>query len=131
MNEEMTEEQAAKLLRDFAAAKQNVHTFFSNIIKSADTTKVGNLSEDELGVPKLPVRTYKELALFADDVYGDKSWSDYFTKLSEIQTSTSLSKEALLLRLSVTQKKELADVSPQSKKKNKGWFRKKDSGGTV
>ena len=46
--------------------------------------------------------------------------------MAEITTATSLSKEGFLLRLSVTQKKELADVTAKPKK-NKGWFRKKDS----
>jgi len=52
--------------------------FFTDIIKSDDTTRTGNLDEDELGKPHLPVRTYKELALFCEDVADDKSWADYF-----------------------------------------------------
>jgi len=124
----MTEQQAENILREFSKGKDNVHSFFSKIIKSTDTTKTGYLNETELGNSKLPVRTYKELALFSKDVYGDESWEDYFNKMSEIQTSTSLSKDGILIRLSVTQKKELADVSPKEKKANKGWFKKKDSG---
>ncbi len=122
-NNEMSEQDAQNLLREFAQGKQNVHTFFTDIIKSEDTTKTGNLTQEELGVPKLPVRTYKELALFSEDIYGDASWKDYFNKMSEIQTATSLSKEGILIKLSVTNKKELADMTP-SKKKNKGWFNK-------
>lgn len=126
---EISEQDAANILRQFAEGRQNVHSFFTNIIKALDTTKTGYLDKEELGMPKLPVRTYKELALFAKDVYGDTSWEDYFNKMSEIQTATSLSKEGILLKLSVTQKKELADVSPK-KKENKGWFRKKKGGTT-
>ena len=125
MTEEMSEEQAQEILRQFSEGKANIHTFFTNVVKTIDTTKTGNLNEDELGMSKLPVRTYKELALFSNDIADDNGWADYFNKMSEIQTSTSLSKDALLLRLAVTTKKELADVTPK-RKANKSWFRKKD-----
>jgi len=125
MSDELTIEEK-EILRQLNEGKQNVHSFFTNIVKSKDTTKTGYLNQEELGMPKLPVRTYKELALFSKEVYGDTSWSDYFDKMSEIQTSTSLSKDGILLKLSVTQKKELADVSPKEKKVNKGWFKKKE-----
>lgn len=123
MSDEMSEQKAQEIMRQFSAGKQNVHSFFTDIIKSDDTTRTGNLDEDELGKPHLPVRTYKELALFCEDVADDKSWADYFNKMAEIQTATSLSKDAILLKLSVTSKKELADVTP-TKKKNGGWFKK-------
>lgn len=123
----MTEQEAQDILRSFSESKATIHTFFTNVIKSPDTTKTGNLTQEELGMPKLPVRTYKELALFSKDVANQDAWADYFEKMSEIQTSTSLSKDALLLRLSVTQKKELADLTPR--KKNKGWFKKKSDEG--
>jgi len=122
----ISEDEAREIVRQFNESKQNVHTFFTNVIKSKDTTKTGNLTIDELGMPKLPLRSLKELALFCSDISSDNAWNDYFTKLGEIQTSTSLSKDALLLKLSVTQKRELADVSPKEKKKNRGWFRKKE-----
>jgi len=130
MSEDLTNEEK-EILRQLNEGKQNVHSFFTNIIKSDDTTKTGYLEKEELGTPKLPVRTYKELALFAGDIYGDPSWKEYFKKMAEIQTATSLSKDGILVKLSVTQKKELADVSPKTKKTNKGWFKKKDSGGRV
>jgi len=121
---DMTEDEAKEMLRQFSESRATLHTFFTNVIKSDDTTKTGNLSQDELGMPKLPVRTFKELALFSKEVANDEGWADYFNKMAEIQTSTSLSKEALLMKLSVTSKKELADVTPQ-RKVNKGWFKKK------
>ena len=122
----MTEAQAEQLVRDMVEQKQNTHTFFRDIIKSDDTTKTGNLDLDELGIPNLPIRSIKELELFSKDVCSNSSWSDYFKKLSEIHTSTSLSKDGILIKLSVTSKKELADVTPKSKKKNRGWFKKKE-----
>ena len=124
MTEDISEQQASEILRQFSESKATAHTFFTNVIKSVDTTKTGNLGEEELGLPTLPVRTYKELALFSNDVADDKGWADYFDKMAEIQTSTSLSKEGFILRLVQTTKKELADVTPKSKA-NKGWFQKK------
>ena len=130
MSNDLTSEEK-EILRQLNEGKQNVHSFFTNIIKSNDTTKTGYLNQDELGTPKLPVRTFKELSLFAKDIYGDEGWHDYFNKMAEIQTATSLSKDGILLKLSVTQKKELADVSPKTQKQNKGWFKKKETGGTI
>ena len=123
---DMTEKEAEELVRGFSEGKQNMHSFFTNVIKTTDTTKTGNLSEEELGVSKQPVRTYKELELFCRDIAGDDKFASYFKNMSEIQTSTSLSKDALLMKLAVTIKKELADVTPKSKKKNGGWFKKRE-----
>lgn len=122
---ELTEKDAQDIVRQFAEAKENTQSFFSKVIKSNDTTRTGNLSEEELGVSQLPVRTYEELSLICNDVLEDKSFGDFFNKMSEIQTATSLSKNALLLKLVVTQKKELADLTPKKMKK-KGFFKKKE-----
>jgi len=124
----LTEKEAEDILRNFSEGKSNLYSFFTNVIKNPDTTRTGNLTQEELGISNLPVRTYKELSLFCKDVANQDYFGNYFEKMSEIQTSTSLSKEALLLKLAVTIKKELADMSPQ-KKRNKGWFgsKKEDS----
>ena len=121
---EMTESEANELLRQFSESKANVHSFFTNVVKSDDTLKVGNLNEAELGISKLPVRTYKELELFANDVANQKEWGEYFKQMSEIQTASSLSKEGFLLRQINTTKKELADVTSKPKE-NAGWFKSK------
>ena len=128
MSSEITEEQAEAMLRDFAKKENNIQTFFSNIIQSDDTTKTGNLDIEELGYANLPLRSSKELELFSEKVWNQPAWAEYFKELSEINTSTSLSKEAILIKLAVTKKSEVADLTPKSKKPNKGWF-KKDKGG--
>jgi len=125
-NENLSEEEAKDILRGFQEGRSNVHTFFTNVVKADDTTKTGNLNQDELGLSHLPVRTYKELELFSRDIADETEWADYFQKMAEIQTSTSLSKDAILMKLVVTTKKELADMTPKEKKKNKGWFKKDD-----
>lgn len=117
----ITESEAEEMLRSFASKAVNTHTFFTDIIKAKSTTKTGNLDITELGMPRLTQRGIKELELFCRDTFIDEGWADYFGKLAEIQTSTSLSKDAILIKLAVTTKKELADVSPE-KKKRKGMF---------
>jgi len=117
-------EEAQEILRQFSEGKSNVHTFLTAVAKADDTTKVGNLDKDELGMPTLPVRTYKELGVFCNEIADETEWSDYFDKMSEVQLATSLSKEGFLIKAAITTKKELADMTP--KKKNKGWFSKKE-----
>ena len=128
MSEErdLTEAQAEQMLREYAGQKQNPTTFFTEVIKAEDTTKTGNLTQEELGEPQLPLRSSKELELICEDLIDNPSWASYFRKQAEILTSTSLSKDAILIKLLVTNKKELADVTPKEKKKNKGWFKSKD-----
>lgn len=123
---EMTEKEAQDVLRQMADNKQSIYAIFAKVINEKQkTTKVGNLSEEELGMSKLPLRTYLELGLFCDDIVGDEDFSEYFKKMGAIQTDSSLSKEGFLMKLLVTMKKELADVSPKKATKNKGWFNKK------
>ena len=120
---ELTETEAEDIVRQFSEGKSNLHSFFTKVIKSNNTTRTGNVTSEELGMTVLPVRTYKELSMFCDEVANMGVFSSYFDNMSEIITSTSLSKDALLLKLAVTIKKELSDVSP-TRKKNKGWFKK-------
>ena len=108
----------------------NIHKFLSDVSVSKDTTKTGNLTIDELGLPLLPVRTVKELALFCKDIANMSYFADYFDKESEILTATSLSKEAKLLDLAVVSRRELGDVTKKSPKENKNWFGKKKKGGS-
>ncbi len=125
---DISEKEAQELIRQFNETKLNVHSFFTKVIQEKDTTKTGNLTIEELGMPRLPFRSLKELSLFSRKIANQPAWHEYFQELGEILTSSSLSKDALLMKLSVTQKKELADVTPKETKKNDGWFRKKDQG---
>jgi hypothetical protein len=121
---EMTESEAQELLRQYSEGKVSPTSFFRDVVKTDDTLRVGNLDTNELGISKLPVRTYEELALFSKEVANQPEWGSYFDKMSEIQTSSSLSKEGFLLKQINTTKKELADVTAKPKE-NKGWFRGK------
>lgn len=105
-------------------SKENVHTFLSKVVVQKDTTKLGNLKDEEVGEPKHSIRTYKELALIAEKIIGDNELRDYYNAKSEIITATSLSRNAKLLDLAVVQRREL-NVKDGQKKVNKGWFKKK------
>lgn len=106
----------------------NIHKFFHDVAVSDDTTKTGYITDDELGTPKLPVRTYKELAIFCDKIWEQPEFKEYFEGMSEIITSTSLSKDAKFLELAIATRREVADVTKKPQKK-KGWFGRKDKGG--
>jgi len=108
--------------------RHNVHTFLFNVATAKDTTKLGFLNDEEIGKPKLPQRTLKELALFCKEIMNQKEFGEFFEKEAEILTSTSLSKNAKLLTSAILQKKEVADVTEQ-RKENKGWFKPKKNTG--
>lgn len=106
--------------------KHNVHTFLHNVATSKDTTKTGNLKEEEIGKPLINARTLKGLALISDKILDSDFLKTYFEARSEILTSTSLSKDATLIKLAVVQRRELADLTKPERKENKGWFKKKN-----
>jgi len=122
--EEQVRNYGEELVRQQAQEKANIHSFFTKVIQNPETIRIGNVSAEELGNPQITIRGLKELELFSKDIEENKLWADYFKEMAEITTKTSLSKEGFLLRLSVTTKKELADVTPK-RKVNRGWFRKK------
>jgi len=134
MTDEMTDEELAQKLSQIIGTapmpdeKHNVHTFLFNVATAEDTTKVGFLRDDselnELGVPALPLRTYKELGLFCKEIADMDYFADYFMKKGEIITSTSLSRKGKLIDLAVVQRREIADIT-KHRKINKGWFKKK------
>lgn len=126
----MNEEDLVNLIRQVSGTtpvpdeKHNAFTFLTNIALADNTTKVGNLKDEELGIPRLPVRSDLSLALWSKEVMNNPFFGKYFAEEAEITTSTSLSRDGFLPKLAVLQKKELADVT-KHKKENKGWFRPK------
>lgn len=108
--------------------KQGIHQFLNKVATSKDTTKLGNINEEELGFTPYSLRTYKTLELASKDLCNDDIWEDYFKKKGEILTATSLSKHGFLTGLAVIQRKQIEDVTkPKEQKENKGWFKKKDA----
>ena len=115
-----------------ADEKHNVHTFISKVLVAKDTTKVGNLKEEEIGMMRNPVRSYKEMQLFANSVMHSPQLADYFGNESEITTSTSLSRQAALLKFATTSTRQIGDIT-KARKESSSWFKKKDKpeGGVV
>lgn len=102
--------------------KHNAHTFLNAVATAEDTTKVGFLKEEEVGIPKLSARTLKGLALYCKDIGGEDEWAEFFNKSAEILTSTSLSKDGFLDNLAIVQRREISNLTPKPRKINKGWF---------
>jgi len=124
MSDEEMNKQLAHLIGTVPTGddKHSVHKFLHNVAVSPDTTKLGNLSTEELGQLELTERAYKELGLISQDIIGNEFFKEYFEKEAEIVTSTSLSKEAKLLDLAVVQRREIADKTDKAPTENKGWF---------
>lgn len=134
VEEQLTEEEKTELKEllgvnaPIPEEKHNVHSFLHRVATSNDTTKLGNLSEEEIGQPSKTLRTYGEMSLIADKIMDNQLLSDYYKQKGEIITSTSLSKNAKLISLAVIQKRIVEDET-QPKKENKGWFKPKNKEG--
>lgn len=106
--------------------KDNIFKFFREILTTKDTTRIGNLKAEELGVSKLGVRHYQELANYAEVEDLDKV-KEYFMNRSNIVTATSMSRKGFWSQLFVTQiKREQKEKTKESEKKS--WFGKKKEG---
>ena len=131
-DEELTEEEQLALQSAIvkygspqAEVKHNTHTFLKEVLDTKDTSKVGFLSGDELGIPSHPVRVLKELALFSNKVLDNPFITEYFNIEAENTFASSLSREGFLDKLAVIQVKKNIDEQ-KIKNVNKSWFKKKE-----
>lgn len=124
------QEQLEELMKSYNSPtpdeKHTVHSFLHKVATSKDTLKTGNLTQEEVGNVRLPVRSVKEFELMAKELCKDDMMKRYFAEEAEIITASSLSKDGFLVRQSTLQRKELSD-NRQPRKQNKGWFRSKES----
>jgi hypothetical protein len=109
--------------------RENIYNYFKKVITMMDNTKTANLTIDELGLVKIPVRTNQEIALYCDamgmgNIKDAKGFAGYFMKEAQILLGTSLSREGFLNKLAVTQKREV-ESKTRRPVVNKGWFKKK------
>ena len=102
--------------------KSGIFSFLNKVLKTKDTTKVGNLDEEELRV----VRLLRDASNFAF-VFDQTDIADYFKNEAEIILGTSDSKHGFLVSTAVTQKKQL-ETKSRTKQKEGGfkWFKKKE-----
>lgn len=103
--------------------KDTILKFFREILYLKDNTKVGNLSQTEIGTTRVPLRSYQQIALYAEAEGLDKV-ATYLRGKGDIIPATSMSLKGFLAQLFVTQiKKEQKLKEPEKQKK--GWFFKK------
>jgi len=105
-------------------SKDSIFKFFRELLYLKDSRKIGNLTDREIGMMRLGVRHYLELALFADTMGWGKV-STYLSQRAEIYLATSLSRKGFLPQLFVTQIKR--EIKPEPKKdEKKPWFKKSE-----
>ena len=109
--------------------KQNMFSFFKRVITMPDTLRTANLTQDELGGIRIPVRTLHKLSLYCNEM-GLGGLGSYFAKEARIITNSSLSREGFLDCLAITQRRELEEKTraPATEAQKKNWFKKKDKG---
>jgi len=107
--------------------KQNLIGFFKRIIDKDFNAKTANLTPDELGLAKIPVRTNMEIASYCEFM-GMQGFADVFMDDAQIVLATSLSREGFLPKLAVTTQKfsETSLNKQLGEKKKKGLFSKKE-----
>ena len=112
---------------DFAKT-EDLYSLFWKVINTEDSSKVGNLSREELGLLDISVRDCQRIALLAYSL-GHPGFGNFFKNHAEITLATSSSKEGWLPELFVSQKKfaqktrkyNIQNLQPQKKK---GLFKK-------
>lgn len=92
--------------------------FFKNILKKPDTTKVSNITDDEM----YSVRILQNASIFFE-ITNNILVKKYLENRAEVLLKTALSRDGFLIRQAVTQKKEFSDTTKTGS--NKGWFKKK------
>jgi len=137
MPEEVTDEEIQKLEEELkkledkdtsygspkSAEKDSLFKFFRTILSTKDTTRIGNITAQELGISDLSVRGWKRIALYAK-VEGLHIVEDYLNGQSEIITSSSMSRKGFWSQLFVTQIKAEKKLKEKPLEK-KRWFGKK------
>lgn len=110
--------------------KDDLYSLFWKVVKSKDSSKVGNLKKEELGMLDLSVRDCQKIALLARTL-GHPGFAKFFEEQAEIVLSTSASREGWLPTLFVSQRKlKVRESSTQNlpqfqqPKKKKGLFRR-------
>ncbi len=109
--------------------KDDLFSLFWKMVNKADSSKIANLSKQELGMLNLPVRDCQKIALLATTL-GHKGFAKFFLAQAEIIASTSLSKGGFLPQIVVTSRRvkakdenrELPEALKQPPKKKRKIF---------
>ncbi len=84
--------------------KDDLFSLFGKVWRAKDSSKVANLSNQELGMLPMSVRANQYLALLGK-TFKHKDLENFFQAQAEIITSTSASKKGWFTELFVSQKK--------------------------
>jgi hypothetical protein len=84
--------------------KDSLYSLFWKVINKTDSSKIGNLDKQELGMLDMSVRDLQRIAKICQ-IVGYKKVESWLKDQAEIILATSVSKKALLLELFVTAKK--------------------------
>jgi len=85
--------------------KDDLYSLFWKVIKTPDSSKVGNLNKDELGMLNISVRDLQRIYLLSLQL-GHPHFGKFWLDQGEIILSTSSSKEGWLPELFVSSKTE-------------------------
>lgn len=108
------------------ADKDNLYKFFREVLRNKPSHKVANFRESEMGVMKLPVRSYMEIAAYAR-AEGLDIVATYLDEKAEILAATSMGRKGFWAQLLVTQIKKEQKV-PIGLPQKKNWLGKPKSG---
>jgi len=105
--------------------KDDLYSLFWKVVKTGDSSKVGNLSKEELGQLNISVRNLQRINLLGLTL-GHKQFASFFLAQAEITLATSASKAGWLPELFVSQrkfttKKKESGVPPQLQQQKKKW----------
>jgi hypothetical protein len=93
--------------------KDDVFSLFKRVWRAPDSSKVANLSGQELGMLPMSVRDNQYLALLGT-TFNHNDLADFFMGRSEIILSTSMAKKGWFTELFVSQKKFNTKSSSQN-----------------
>ena len=93
--------------------KDDVFSLFKRVWRAPDSSKVANLSGQELGMLPMSVRNNQYLALLGT-TFNHNDLADFFMGRSEIILSTSMAKKGWFTELFVSQKKFNTKSSSQN-----------------
>lgn len=133
--EEEKEEEAADRQKEYYDAmptpkeKEDLYSLFKWIIARQDSSKIGFLRKEELGMLNLSVRDCQKIHLLGN-VFNHKGFANFFKAQGEIILATSLSRDAHLIDLFVTTQKrttkareiQMQNLIQPPERKRKGLF---------
>jgi len=93
--------------------KDDLYSLFKKVWRAPNSTKIANLSTQELGMLPMSVRGNQYLALLGT-TFNHPDLADFFMGRSEIILATSMAKKGWFTGLFVTQKKFTSKASSQT-----------------